>query len=453
MDFFGDKVFLESKTAEELYSYVKDLPIYDYHCHMTAKGIYEDKAFESIGQMWLAGDHYKWRAMRQCGVDEEYITGKASTHDKFIKFAGILPKLVGSPLYHWAHMELRTVFGIKEPLCAVNAEEVWTKANEVVVKEHLSPSSLLKLFNVEVVCTTDDPIDDLEYHSKLKEYKVKVRPTYRPDRIMYITKPDFSQYIKQLGAESFDALLCIAEDRLKYFIEKGCKLSDHAISLFPEEEGSYDTAKNAFEKVLENEQLSKKEAGCYIDFMLQYFTGLYKKHDITMQLHMSPLRNANTNMFKRTGADSGFDTIGSAVSAEKLVSILDRANMNSGLPKIVFYSLNPEADNMIATVIGAFSEEMPGKMQLGSAWWFNDNAYGIKRQLTISANAGLLGNFIGMLTDSRSFTSYVRFDYFRRILCSVVAKYIDDGEYPVGKVAQELVENVCYYNVKNYIGI
>lgn len=452
-EFYGDRVFIESNTAAELYNYVKDLPIYDYHCHMSAKDIYEDKMFDNIGQMWLAGDHYKWRAMRQCGIDEKYITGNSSMHEKFIKFASILQKLVGSPLYHWAHMELKTVFGINEPLSSDNAEEVWEKANDLILKNDFRPSSMLKLFNVEVVCTTDDPIDNLEYHKKLNGYTTKVRPTYRPDRIMYIAKPDFSDYIKQLGVNSFDELLKKSEDRLMYFIENGCKLADHAVSLFPEEVGSYEGAKSAFEKALNSEKLSKNEIDYYTDYMLQYFIGLYRKYDITMQLHMSPLRNSNTIMFNRLGADSGFDTIGSAVKAEKLVDILDRANVNTGLPKIIFYSLNPEADNMIATVIGAFSEEFPGKMQLGSAWWFNDNAQGIKRQLTISANAGLLGNFIGMLTDSRSFTSYVRFDYFRRILCSVIAKYIEDGEYPYGKFAQETVENVCYYNVKKYIGI
>ncbi|NLN04504.1 MAG: glucuronate isomerase [Clostridiaceae bacterium] len=452
-EFYGEDVFLENEVAVELYNAVKDLPIYDYHCHMSAKDIFEDKQFDNIGEMWLGGDHYKWRAMRQCGIKEELITGKASMHDKFVAFASILPKLPGSPIYQWAHMELKTVFGIREPLCADNAEEVWEKANKVIKERGYSPSKMLELFNVEVVCTTDDPIDDLEYHKKLKDYKTKVRPTYRPDRIMYIEKEDFAGYIGRLGADSFDSLLKIAEDRLCYFIDAGCKVSDHAVSNFPKAQGNYEAAKSAFEKKLKGMLLDQNEMDAYVDFMLLFFIGLYKKHDITMQLHMSPLRNANTNMFKRIGADTGFDTIGSAVTAEKLVDILDRANTQTGLPKMVFYSLNPVADNMIATVIGSFSEGIPGKMQLGSAWWFNDHVKGIERQLTISANSGLLGNFIGMLTDSRSFTSYVRFDYFRRILCSVVSRYVVGGEYPGGETAIQLVKDVCYNNVKRYIGI
>ncbi len=452
-EFYGNDVFLENEVAKNLYEKVKTLPIYDYHCHMQAKDIYENIPFDNIGQMWLGGDHYKWRAMRQCGVDESLITGSGSMHDKFVAFAQVLPKLIGSPLYHWAHMELRYVFDIKEPLSSQNAEDVWNRANDKIKEKGYCPKNMIEMFNVDVICTTDDPADDLIWHKKLNTFKTKVRPTFRPDRVMYITKPDFSEYISKYGVKSFTDLLNVIEDRLMFFIQNGCKLSDHAVSVFPKETGSFETAVKAFNKVINGESITDSEADCYIDFMLVYFIGLYAKHDITMQLHMSPLRNANSNMFKVTGPDSGFDTIGSAVKAETLVDILDRANTKTGLPKMIFYSLNPEADNMIATVIGAFSLGNPGKLQLGSAWWFNDNVQGIERQLAISANAGLLGNFIGMLTDSRSFTSYVRFDYFRRILCTVVSRYILNGEYPGEKDSENIVRDICYYNAKKYIGI
>jgi len=449
--FYCDDLFLSNSTAIELYGRVKDLPIYDYHCHMTAKDIYEDKVFDNIGVLWLSGDHYKWRAMRQCGVDEKHITGDASWQDKFVKYAEIMPLLGNNPLYHWTHLELKTIFDIHEPLCANNAIDIYNRCNKVIETKKLSPRKMLKLFNVELVCTTDDPIDGLEYHQKLKGViGTKVLPAFRPDMICTgITRPTFADYCKKLGADSFDALLVALENRLDYFISNSCGVADHGISYPPQNYCSKDEAKAIFEKKLACKEVTPFEADKFSDYLLRFFINLYAQKSIAMQMHMSPMRNINDKAYACLGADSGIDTVGDAISASNLARILNTANNSGSLPKMIFYSLNDSQDAMIASVIGAFADETRGKMQLGAAWWFNDHKNGIEKQLNTYSSILPLGNFVGMLTDSRSFTSYCRFDYFRRILCNLLGKWAESGELDIAS-AKLIADNVCYNNAKQY---
>lgn len=452
--FYDDSFFLHTDTAKELYNEIKALPIYDYHCHMTAKDIFEDKVFENIGQLWLGGDHYKWRAMRQCGIPEKYITGDASWKDKFCKFASILPLLGNNPLYHWAHLELKNVFGVNEPLNLSNAERIYDTCNRVIDEKQLSPRKMLELFRVEVVCTTDDPADDLVYHKKINGViDTKVLPAFRPDMICTgIEKSNFVDYCAKLGANSFNSLLETLESKLDYFISCGCKVADHGISYPPKTYGTREEASVIFEKRISGRAVTSEEAEKYSDFMLRFFINLYAEKDIVMQMHMSPLRNINDKAFALLGADSGIDTVGDAISAGNLSRILNTANNSGKLPKMIFYSLNDSEDSMIASVIGAFAGDVRGKMQLGAAWWFNDHRLGIEKQLNTYSSILPLGNFVGMLTDSRSYTSYCRFDYFRRILCDLLGKWTEDGELDAAS-AKLIAQNVGYDNAKEFFGM
>lgn len=458
-DFFDDSVLLKNKTAEELYkNFAKNQPIIDYHCHLSPKEIYENKRFNNIGELWLAGDHYKWRAMRQNGIDEKLITGDADYKDKFIAFASTMEYAAGNPLYYWSHMELKQLFGINIPLNVKNAERIWNEANERMAQGGFSSQELIKRCDVRVICTTDDPADDLEYHKLMlgKTY-AKVLPTFRPDIICYgLNRDDILPYIKKLGASEnteindFAALLTVLEKRLDYFCSLGCKVADHALGYIPPEKGEYEDAKEVFARVLDGNKIPQKDLDKYTDFMTRFFATLYYKRDMVMQVHMAPLRNVNSKLFSLVGADSGIDVVGDPIKAVDFARMLDEINKEAGLPKMVFYCLNATVNDMIAAMTGAFSESVPGKMQLGSAWWFNDHVDGIRAQLHSLANAGLLGRFIGMLTDSRSFTSYVRFDFFRRILCSEIGAYIENGEFDpdCGKI----IEGISYKNAKDYFG-
>ncbi len=452
--FYGNDFFLHTDTAKELYNEIKTLPIYDYHCHMTAKDIFDDNVFENIGQLWLGGDHYKWRAMRQCGIPERYITGDASWKDKFCEFASILPLLGNNPLYHWAHLELKSVFGVIEPLNSRSAERIYDACNRVIYEKQLSPRKMLELFHVEVVCTTDDPADDLAYHKKIKGViDTKVLPAFRPDMICTgIEKSNFVDYCTKLGVNSFDSLLKMLESKLDYFVSCGCKVADHGISYPPKTYGSREDASVIFEKRISGKAVTSEEAEKYSDFMLRFFINLYAEKDIVMQMHMSPLRNINDKAFALLGADSGIDTVGDAISAENLSRILNTANNFGSLPKIIFYSLNDSEDSMIASVIGAFAGDVRGKMQLGAAWWFNDHRLGIEKQLNTYSSILPIGNFVGMLTDSRSYTSYCRFDYFRRILCDLLGKWVENGELDAAS-AKLIAQNVGYDNAKEFFGM
>ncbi len=454
--FFDDTVLLNNNSAVELYEkYAKNQPIIDYHCHLNPKEIYENKAFENIGELWLAGDHYKWRAMRQNGVDETFITGNADYKDKFIKFASTLEYAPHNPLYYWAHMELKQLFGINKPLTEKSVEGIWEEANAKIKAGGFSSQELIKHCNVKVICTTDDPADDLKYHKLMKNMDTKVLPTFRPDIICFgLNRDDILDYVKRLGAtenteiDSFDTLLTVLEKRLEYFVSAGCVVADHALGYIPPVKGEYEDAKKAFCSVLEGKKIDQADLDKYTDYMTRFFAVRYAEKNMVMQIHMAPLRNVNSKLFSLTGADSGIDVVGDPISAAHFARMLDDINKEGNLPKTIFYCLNSTVNDMIAAMTGAFSGEVPGKMQLGSAWWFNDHVDGIKAQIHALANAGLLGRFIGMLTDSRSFTSYVRFDFFRRILCNEIGEWVENGEFDPD--CGKLIEGISYENAKKY---
>ncbi len=454
--FFDDTVLLNNASAVELYEkYAKNQPIIDYHCHLNPQEIYENKSFENIGELWLAGDHYKWRAMRQNGIDEKFITGNADYKDKFTKFASTLEYAPGNPLYYWAHMELKQLFGINRPLTEASAEEIWEEANAKIKTGGFTSQELIKRCNVKVICTTDDPADDLKYHKLMKNMDTKVLPTFRPDIICFgLNRDDILDYVNRLGAtenteiNDFDTLLSVLEKRLDYFVSVGCVVADHALGYIPPVKGEYEDAKKAFSLVLEGKKIYQADLDKYTDYMTRFFAVRYAEKNMVMQIHMAPLRNVNSKLFKITGADTGIDVVGDPINAAHFARMLDEINKEGNLPKCVFYCLNSTVNDMIAAMTGAFSGETPGKMQLGSAWWFNDHVDGIKAQIHALSNAGLLGRFIGMLTDSRSFTSYVRFDFFRRILCNEVGTWVENGEFDPN--CGKLIEGVSYENAKNY---
>lgn len=458
--FFDDTVLLKNGTAERLYSeHAKSMPILDYHCHLDPKEIAEDRRYRDLTELWLGGDHYKWRAMRQNGVPEEFITGNAPAKEKFIRFAETLEKAPGNPLYYWAHMELKALFGITRPLNAASAAGIFDEAGEIIRSGGFSAQSLIRAFNVEVICTTDDPADDLQWHEKIRRDHLtfKVLPTFRPDVACFgLNRPDFTGYLQRLGKaenaeiKDFSGFLEVLKKRFAFFLAAGCRVADHALNTVPSEKGSFEDAEGAFRKAFAGETVSQAELDRYTDFMTRFFARLYAENDVAMQLHVAPLRNVNPALFAALGPDSGIDVIGDAPKPSDLARLLADIRREGDLPKTVFYSLNATATDAISSLTGAFSEGFPGKMQLGSAWWFNDHLEGIRRQLHSLANAGLLGLFIGMLTDSRSFTSYVRFDFFRRILCSEFGEWIENGEFDPD--AGALIEEVCYGNAKRYFG-
>lgn len=442
MRFFDDKLFLHGKDAAELYETVKDLPIIDYHCHLNARDIAENSGFADIGEMWLKGDHYKWRAMRLCGVKEKYITGDASWYEKFTAYAGIMPKLIGNPLYYWTHLELKNIFGINIPLCAENAAAVWDRANEVV--KNLKVSDLLDKFRVEYIATTDDPADSLEYCGKYGN--TVVAPTFRPDKAFSLS----GDYLKKLSDVSGENAFCFEGffkalvKRLDFFCSAGCRISDHGFGNLRCEKITADSAANIFAR---GEKSTEDEKQAFFLYGLEYMAAEYKKRKMAMQLHFSAFRNVNSYMFSSTGADSGFDVIGEEINIFAAAAFLDRLNSAGALPKTVLYSLNPQAVKKLAVLSGAFPNVF-----MGAAWWFNDTVEGIRKQLSEIAEYAVLGTSLGMLTDSRSFASYVRFDFFRRILCGYVGGLTEKGEYSMQSAA-ELVKDICCNNIKEFLNL
>lgn len=438
--FFDDKVLLHSKTAIRLYKQIKDLPIIDYHCHLDQYKIKENAKFSDIGELWLAGDHYKWRAMRLCGVDEKYITGSASFHDKFIKYAEIMPQLIGNPLYYFTHLELKQIFGICEPLNADSAERFYTKANEKL--KTLSVQDLLQQFKVEYVATTDDPCDDLSAHGKYDN--TTVAPTFRPDKAY-----NSAEYTSKLEAvagrnittakEYLEALI----ERLDYFVSKGCKITDHGFEKFPDSYIDDATAEQLFAK---RNVLSEEERGQFFGWLLVKLTKEYKKRNLVMQLHFAVIRNNNAEMFARCGVDSGFDLIGEQQSVKAVVNFFNQVK-DDERPKTVLYTLNDSNLAPLSCVTGAFRN-----VRMGAAWWFNDTVEGIKRNLSTIAEYSVLGTSLGMLTDSRSFSSYCRFDFFRRIVSNYVAEKVEADEYDE-EAAKQLLHNICYANVKAFMNL
>ena len=404
MSFINDDFILKNETAKKLYhKYAKDLPIIDYHCHLSPKMIAEDYKFKNAYDLFLGGDHYKWRQMRTYGIDEEYITGNADDYDKWVCFAKTMPYLIGNPLYHWTHLELKRYFDIDLFLNEKNAKTIWDIVNEKLKGDDFSAKALIGKSNVEVICTTDNPYDDLEYHKQLKDFKTKVLPTFRPDLT------DIREDIT---------------DRMDYFSQNGCRLSDHSIDAM-------------------NDEVIEK---------LVFLGEEYAKRDWTMQLHIGALRNNNTRMFEKIGPDTGFDSINDFEIAEGLSKILNELDKKNALPKTILYCLNPKDNYVLGTMLGNFQQgPTKGKIQFGSGWWFNDNKDGMEAQLKALANLGCLGTFIGMLTDSRSFVSYPRHEYFRRILCNMLGEWAENGEYPCDwEALEEIVEGICYTNAKEY---
>ena len=480
MKAFMDKDFLlETDTARHLYhDYAAKLPIVDYHCHIPPQEIYEDRRFENIAQVWLGGhqvdangrdiyfgDHYKWRVMRSNGVPEEYITGDKPDRERFQKFAEALETAIGNPMYHWCHLELKTYFGYEGVLNGETAEEVWNLCNDKLQHDpKMTVRGLVEQSNVAFIGTTDDPIDSLEWHKKIKEdasIKFTVAPSFRPDKALNILKPGFAAYIhaleKCVGRDfaCADCVLSALDERLQYFVSMGCRASDHGLDYVPNCKANADQATAAFKKAMAGEALSVAEGEAYQMYLLTALGKLYRKYDVVMQIHYSCLRNVNAPMFARLGADTGFDMIAISDGSKGISSLLSDLTADGGCPKTILYSLNPAEFDMLGSLIGCFqNDEVPGAIQLGSAWWFCDTKDGMENQMKTLARLGLLGNFVGMLTDSRSFLSYTRHEYFRRILCNLVGSWVENGEYPNDeRTLKAVVEGVSYKNAERYFGL
>lgn len=452
MGFIHRDFMLGSVAARRLYhEYAKDLPIIDYHCHLSPKMIAENRRFKNITELFLGGDHYKWRAMRSYGVDEKYITGDADDYDKFLKWAETLPHCIGNPLYHWTHLELKRYFDIDGALSPKTADKIWKKTNEMLQGDDFTPQSLIARSGVEILCTTDDPADDLEYHRQIREsgFKVRVLPSFRPDKAVEIGRPEFVEYMRGNGIDSFDGLLLWLRSRIEFFHRNGCRLSDHALGLVPYAEGN---PKAAFDKVMSGQIPDLHEQEVYKTAVLRFCAAEYAARGWAMQLHIGALRNNNSRMFDTLGPDTGFDSINDSGIAEPLSRLLDSLEKEDKLPKTILYNLNPKDNYVLAAMIGNFQKApYKGKLQFGSGWWFNDQRDGMVAQMRALANLGVLGTFVGMLTDSRSFVSYPRHEYFRRILCDLIGGWVERGEYPKDyQTLGEIVQNICYYNAKNY---
>ena len=463
--FIDDDFLLTSDTAKKLYhDFGKDMPIIDYHCHVSPKEIYEDKHFDNISQVWLSADHYKWRLMRSNGVDEKYITGEAADREKFQKFAEVLPKAIGNPMYHWCHLELKRYFGYNGVLNGDTAQEVWELTNEKLKDNKMGVRGLIEKSNVDFIGTTDDPIDNLEWHIKIandNSMNTVVAPSFRPDKALNIDKAGWKEYIEELSKVSNISIKDIKsleealKGRIEYFNVNGCKSSDHGLDRMVYYEASKEEVNAIIKKGLAGNQVSDIEIEKVKTWLLVFCAKEYAKHGWVMQLHYNCMRNPNKLMFNKLGPDTGFDCIGPNNGSYKLAKLLDVLYSVDGLPKTIIYSLDSNDNQFIDTLIGAFQgNEVPGKIQHGSAWWFNDNKQGMKEQLISLANLSLLGNFVGMLTDSRSFLSYTRHEYFRRILCNLIGSWIENGEYPSDDYgAGQIVKDICYYNAKRYFNI
>ena len=459
MKAFMDKDFLLStEMAKHLYHEIaEDLPIIDYHCHLNPQEIYEDRQFENITQVWLGGDHYKWRLMRSAGVEEKFITGDASDREKFQKWAETIGLAVGNPLYHWSHLELRNYFGYDGILNGDTAEEVWQLCNEKL--KVLSARKLIEGSNVKALCTTDDPADSLEWHKKIAEdesFGVKVLPSYRPDKAMGIEKADYLDYLKRLGEiGSFSQLVEVLKRRLAFFVSFGCRVSDHGMEAVPYAPATADEVEAIFQKRRAGVLPTASEEKQFKTALLLELGREYHRLGVVMQLHFGVTRDNSRRVFRALGPDAGVDSIGDAPSIKELAAFLGALDDTGELPKTILYSLNPNDNAALATVMGAFQTgEAVSKLQHGSAWWFNDHKAGMIEQLTTLAADGYLAGFVGMLTDSRSFLSYVRHEYFRRILCELIGCWVENGEYPNDESAlRTIVEGISIKNAERYFGL
>ncbi|MDF9840609.1 MULTISPECIES: glucuronate isomerase [unclassified Paenibacillus] len=460
--FLNDDFLLTTEPARQLFhEYAAKMPIIDYHCHLDPREIYEDQPFKNLTAAWLYGDHYKWRLMRANGIPESHITGDASDYDKFLAWARTLPKAVGNPLYSWTHLELRRFFGINEPLNEQTAPAIWEEVNRRLAQPEFTRRGLIRSSRVKTICTTDDPADSLEYHQLLKENEkdFSVFPTFRPDKALNIDAPGFPVWIAALEkasglpVTSYAELVEALKNRVDFFHENGCRLSDHALDVLRYRAGSDADAQAIFAKRLEGAELTAEEITLYRTELLTKLIGFYHDKDWTMQLHLHAYRNNNTPMFQRLGPDTGYDGINDLSITESLSRLLDRAECGSGLPKTILYSLNAKDYPALLALMGCYQKDTAGKMQLGSGWWYNDTRNGMREQLTLLADNSLLGNFVGMLTDSRSFLSYTRHEYFRRVLCGLLGELVERGEAPDDTaLLGQLVQDISYNNAAGYFG-
>ncbi len=461
--FLDDNFLLESETARYLFhEHASNLPIIDYHCHLPPAEIASDKKFADLTEVWLNGDHYKWRAMRANGISEDYCTGAANNFEKFRKWAETVPYTMRNPLYHWTHLELRRYFGITKLLNGDTAREIYDQCSELLQTDDFTTRNMLRNMNVEVVCTTDDPVDSLKYHRQLADegFEIKVLPAFRADKVLQIDdSQSFSEYLKQLSEaadvsiEKYDHLLEALERRHQYFHDMGCRLSDHGLELTYAADFTEAEVERIFAKGFAGKTLTAEEISKYKSAMLVYLAHMDHRKGWVQQFHIGALRNNNQRLYREIGPDTGFDSIGDLNIASSLSQFLSRLDNTNQLTKTILYNLNPSDNEVIATMAGNFNDgSVAGKIQFGAAWWFLDQKDGMERQLNTLSNMGLISRFVGMLTDSRSFLSYPRHEYFRRILCNLFGNDVERGELPESELPwiAEMIRNICYYNARGY---
>ncbi|MDE7306506.1 MAG: glucuronate isomerase [Clostridia bacterium] len=465
---FMDKDFLlDTETAKKLYhEHAENMPVIDYHCHLQPREIYEDKKFRNLAEVWLGagdryGDHYKWRALRARGYEEDSISGPDDDYKKYLQFVESMPYFVGNPLYHWSHLEMRRYFGIEDVINPANAQKIWEKANKVL--ETLTAREMMYKFNVKTVCTTDDPVDSLEWHKKMNEdetLKVRVRPAFRPDKAINVELSWFASWVKQLSGvvnkpiKNLQQLCDALAERIKFFDSMGSKLSDHALDVVHYAPATYKEANAIFLKGMKGQPVSEVEQDKYKGYILVFLGKEYAKYGWTQQYHIGALRNNSKSMLEKIGPDTGFDAIEDSVYMSKLSALLGELDKGGNLPKTILYCLNPRDNYALTVLAGCFQKEgVKGRVQVGTAWWFLDQQDGMRQNLETLMQVGLVANSVGMLTDSRSFLAYPRHEYYRRILCQMLGRLVESGQYPAAEVEQlgKIVEDVCYNNAADFL--
>lgn len=462
--FLDEQFLLHNETAVKLYEdYAKDMPIIDYHCHLSPQEIYENKTFGNITEAWLYGDHYKWRLMRANGIEEQYITGGegVTDYDRFLAYAKTVPMMIGNPLYAWSHLELQRYFGVYEVLNERSAPGIWEKVNAKLNSEGFGARDLITKSNVTVVCTTDDPCDSLEYHLKIQEiegFDTAVLPSFRPDKGLELNRDTFIEWVGKLSQASgtaisdYDSFLSALESRVEFFHSVGGRVSDHALDYVPYGKATREEAAAIFAKALAGHQVSREDENKYKTVTLTFLGKLYAERGWVMQFHMNAARNNNSRMFAQLGPDTGYDAVNDTPLSSAMIGLLDALEQEKALPKTILYSLNPRDNEVLAAIVGSFQGGgIPGKIQLGAAWWFNDTKDGMLAQMRALANVGLLSRFVGMLTDSRSFLSYTRHEYFRRLVCNLIGEWVEQGEAPHDmELLGQMVQGIAYNNAKEY---
>ncbi|MCR5484769.1 MAG: glucuronate isomerase [Clostridiales bacterium] len=463
-EFMGEDFLLDSEPAKKMFEAAKDMPIFDWHCHLSPKEIYENKKPADIAELWLSGDHYKWRVMRSYGIDERLITGESTGYEKFSAFSKAIPYFVGNPMYHWSHLELQRYFDIYEPLSEKTADKIWKEANEKIEDGGFKPRELITRSNVVCVCTTDDPADTLEYHKLMardKSFKCRVLPAFRPDKALNVELPTFLPWLQSLEKavgekiESFAGLKAALKERIMFFDAMGCRASDQSFSYIPYEPSDDIELELIFSKVLYKKELEKIEVDKYRTALMTFLACEYAEKNWVMELHIGAMRNNNSLMFKKIGPDTGYDSIGDDLIAYRLSRFLDSVSSANKLPKTILFTLNPMYNYVIGAMLGNFqNSDAESKIQFGSAWWFNDNIDGMEKQMKALGNLGCLGKFVGMVTDSRSFLSYPRHEYFRRIMCSLIGNMVEKGLYPPDyDILAETARDISFNNAEKYFGL